>query len=38
MSLRISAYLLGQPNTRDDLREIVSHTLAEFDLNAEVDY
>jgi hypothetical protein len=38
MSLRISAYLLGRPNTRDDLREIVSHTLAEFDLNAEVDY
>ena len=37
MSIRISAYLLGQPNTKSELQEIVSRTLAEFDLNAEID-
>jgi acyl transferase domain-containing protein/acyl-CoA synthetase (AMP-forming)/AMP-acid ligase II/acyl carrier protein len=33
----ISAYLLGQPNTKNELREIVSRTFAEFDLKAEID-
>jgi hypothetical protein len=37
MSIRISAYLLGRLNTNDELREIVSRTFAEFDLNAEID-
>jgi hypothetical protein len=37
MSIRISAYLLGRPNTSDELREMVSRTFAEFDLNAEID-
>jgi hypothetical protein len=37
MSLRISAYVLGRPNTKDDLRELVADTFAEFDLNAEID-
>jgi mycoketide-CoA synthase len=36
--VRISAYLLGQPNTKDELREVISRTFAEFDLNAEIDY
>jgi hypothetical protein len=37
MSIRISAYLLDRPNTVGDLREVVSRTLAEFDLHAEID-
>ncbi len=37
MSLRVSAYLLGRPNTKEDLRESVVETLAEFDLSAEID-
>ena len=37
MSIRISAYILGRPNTKSELREIVSRTFAEFDLNAEID-
>jgi mycoketide-CoA synthase len=37
MSLRISAYLLGRPNTENELRDIVSRTLAEFDLVAHID-
>ena len=37
MSIRISAYLLGRPNTKNELRDSVSRTLAEFDLNAEID-
>jgi mycoketide-CoA synthase len=36
--IRISAYLLGRPNTENELREVVSRTFAEFDLNAEIDY
>jgi hypothetical protein len=35
--IRISAYLLGQPNTKNELREIISRTFAEFDLIAEID-
>ena len=38
MFIRISAYLLGRPNTKDELREVMSRTFAEFDLNAEIDY
>ena len=37
MSIRVSAYLLGRPNTIDELRESVSRTFAEFDLHAEID-
>ena len=37
MFIRISAYLLGRPNTKDELRESVSRTFAEFGLNAEID-
>jgi mycoketide-CoA synthase len=37
MFIRISAYLPGRPNTKDELRESVSRTFAEFDLNAEID-
>ncbi|MCV7099240.1 type I polyketide synthase [Mycobacterium palustre] len=37
MSIRISGYVLGRPNTKDDLRELVSQTFAEFDLAAEID-
>jgi acyl transferase domain-containing protein/acyl-CoA synthetase (AMP-forming)/AMP-acid ligase II/acyl carrier protein/NADP-dependent 3-hydroxy acid dehydrogenase YdfG len=37
MSIRISAYLLGRENTKDELREVISRTFAEFDLNAEID-
>jgi mycoketide-CoA synthase len=37
MFIRISAYLLGRSNTKDELRESVSSTFAEFDLNAEID-
>jgi acyl carrier protein len=37
MSLRVSAYVLGRPNTTDDLRELVAGTFAEFDLSAEID-
>jgi hypothetical protein len=37
MSLRISAYVLGRPNTKDDLRELVAGTFDEFDLSAEID-
>ena len=36
--IRISAYLLGRPNTKDELREVMSRTFAEFDLNAKIDY
>ncbi|OBK45100.1 hypothetical protein A5655_12330 [Mycobacterium sp. 1081908.1] len=35
--LRISAYVLGRENTKDELREIISRTLAEFDLTAEIE-
>jgi polyketide synthase 12 len=35
--VRISAYLPGRPNTKNDLRELVSRTFAEFDLTAEFD-
>ena len=34
---RISAYSLDRENTKDDLREVVSRTFAEFDLIAEID-
>jgi hypothetical protein len=34
----ISAYLLGGPNSKAELREIISDTFAEFDLIAEMDY
>ena len=38
ISISVSAYLLGRSNnTKDELREAVSRTLAEFDLNAEID-
>ncbi len=37
MSLRISAYLPGQPNTREELRDMVFHTFTEFALDAEID-
>jgi mycoketide-CoA synthase len=37
MSIRISAYLLGRENTKDELREVISRTFAEFDLKAEID-
>ena len=37
MFIRISAYLLGRPNTKDELRKNVSATFAEFDLHAEID-
>jgi acyl transferase domain-containing protein/acyl-CoA synthetase (AMP-forming)/AMP-acid ligase II/acyl carrier protein len=32
----ISAYLLGRPNTNSELREVISRTLAEFDLIAQI--
>ena len=35
--VRISAYLLGRPNTKNELREIISRTFAEFGLTAEID-
>ena len=35
--IRISAYLPGRSNTENELRETISRTLAEFDLNAEID-
>ncbi|OBI81005.1 hypothetical protein A9X00_09940 [Mycobacterium sp. 1245805.9] len=35
--IRISAYVLGRENTKDELREIISRTFAEFDLTAEID-
>jgi hypothetical protein len=35
--VRISAYLLGRPNTKNELCEVMSRTFAEFDLNAEID-
>lgn len=38
MSLRISAYLIGRSNTKEELRESVSAAFAEFDLHAEIDY
>ncbi|ORW27356.1 fatty acyl-AMP ligase [Mycobacterium paraense] len=38
MFIRISAYLLDRPNTKEDLRENVSAAFAEFDLHAEIDY
>ncbi len=34
---RISAYSLGRPNTKDELRQVVSRSFAEFDLIAEID-
>jgi acyl transferase domain-containing protein/NADPH-dependent curcumin reductase CurA/short-subunit dehydrogenase/acyl carrier protein len=34
---RISAYVLGRPNTQNELREMVSRTFTEFDLIAEID-
>jgi mycoketide-CoA synthase len=37
MSIRITAYLLGRENTKDELREVISHTFAEFGLKAEID-
>jgi polyketide synthase 12 len=37
MSIRVCAYLLGRPNTKDDLRDLVSRTFAEFDLTAEIE-
>lgn len=36
--ITISAYLLGGPNSKAELREIISQTFAEFDLIAEMDY
>jgi hypothetical protein len=38
MSIRISAYLPGRPNTREALRDMVSRTLTEFCLDAQIDY
>jgi 4-hydroxyphenylalkanoate synthase len=38
MSIRISAYLPGRPNSREALRDTVSRTLAEFGLDAQIDY
>jgi hypothetical protein len=37
MFIRISAYILGRPNTQNELREVLSRTFAEFNLNAEID-
>ncbi|ORB52070.1 type I polyketide synthase [Mycobacterium persicum] len=37
MRIGVSAYIVGRSNTTDELRELVSRTLAEFDLNAEID-
>ena len=37
MSIRISAYLVGRENTKDELRDVISRTFAEFDLKAEID-
>jgi polyketide synthase 12 len=37
MFIRISAYILGRPNTQNELREVISRTFAEFNLNAEID-
>ncbi|WP_319436472.1 fatty-acid--AMP ligase [Mycobacterium sp. RTGN5] len=34
--ITISAYLLGGPNTKAELREVISETFAEFDLIAEM--
>ncbi len=36
--MRIAAYLPGRSNTKEELREVISHTFAEFGLNAEIDY
>ncbi|WP_081290903.1 type I polyketide synthase [Mycobacterium asiaticum] len=36
--IRISAYLLGQSNTKDDLRETISSTFAEFGLDPQIDW
>ncbi|WP_234785602.1 hypothetical protein [Mycolicibacterium mucogenicum] len=38
MSIRISAYLPGRPNTREALRDMVSRTLGDFGLDAQIDY
>jgi hypothetical protein len=38
MSIRISAYLPGRPNTREALRDMVSGILAEVALDAQIDY
>ncbi|WP_066914282.1 SDR family NAD(P)-dependent oxidoreductase [Mycobacterium interjectum] len=37
MFIRISAYLLDRPNTKEELRKNVSAAFAEFDLNVEID-
>ncbi|VBA36080.1 Narbonolide/10-deoxymethynolide synthase PikA2, modules 3 and 4 [Mycobacterium innocens] len=37
MRIGVSAYIVGRSNTKDELREAVSRTLAEFGLNAEID-
>jgi polyketide synthase 12 len=37
MFIRISAYLLDGPNTKEELRKNVSAAFAEFDLNVEID-
>ena len=36
--LRVSGYIPGRLNAVDDLQELVSLTLAEFDLTAEFDH
>jgi hypothetical protein len=35
--IRISAYLLDRQNTKDELREVISRTFAEFELLPEID-
>jgi acyl transferase domain-containing protein/acyl-CoA synthetase (AMP-forming)/AMP-acid ligase II/aryl carrier-like protein len=35
--ISVSAYLLGESNTKAELRETISRTFAEFDLSAEMD-
>ena len=37
MFIRVSAYLPGRSNTKNELREIVLRTFAEFDLSAEIE-
>jgi acyl transferase domain-containing protein/acyl-CoA synthetase (AMP-forming)/AMP-acid ligase II/NADPH:quinone reductase-like Zn-dependent oxidoreductase/acyl carrier protein len=37
MSIRVTAYILGRENTKDELREVISRTFAEFGLKAEID-
>jgi len=38
MSIRLSAHLPGHPNTREALRDMVSRTLTEFGIDAQIDY